>query len=118
MDGYGYYNYGYSAAESKVGGQTVDISLNETSKALSHAKAIEKHVSDSLSQAKELKAFIESGKWSGKTRDAFLSYLELIIDLNADMKDALKENTSALDALEKSISDFSKLSEVKEIQNL
>lgn len=65
-----------------------------------------------------MKAYVESGKWSGKTRDAFLSYLELIIELNADMKDALKDHTSALDALEKHIEDFSKLSEVQEIKNL
>jgi hypothetical protein len=63
-------------------------------------KAIEKHVGDSLKKAKELKAYVESGKWSGKTRDAFLSYLELIIELNADMKDALKDHTAALDALQ------------------
>ncbi|MEC1262250.1 WXG100 family type VII secretion target [Bacillus swezeyi] len=116
MDGYGYYNY--HTAESKVSGEAVKLSHNGTIKALSHAKAIEKHVSDSLNKAKELKSYVESGKWSGKTRDAFLSYLELIIDLNADMKDALEDHTSALNVLEKSIDDFSKLSEVKEIQNL
>lgn len=53
-----------------------------------------------------------------KTRDAFLSYLELIIELNADMKDALKDHTAALDALQMHIDDFSKLSEVQEIKNL
>ncbi|MCY8036383.1 WXG100 family type VII secretion target [Bacillus sonorensis] len=118
MDGYGYYNYSYNTAESKVSGESVEISHNGTIKALSHAKTIEKHVGDSLRQAKDLKSYIESGEWNGKTRDAFLSYLELIIQLNEDMKDALNDHTSALNALEKSIGDFSKLSEVKEIQNL
>lgn len=47
-----------------------------------------------------------------------LSYLELIIELNADMKDALKDHTAALDALQMHIDDFSKLSEVQEIKNL
>lgn len=116
MDGYGYYNY--QAANPKVSGETVKISHNGTIKAHSHAKAIEKHVGDSLKKAKELKAYVESGKWSGKTRDAFLSYLELIIELNADMKDALKDHTAAIDALQMHIDDFSKLSEVQEIKNL
>lgn len=46
MDGYGYYNY--QAANPKVSGETVKISHNGTIKAHSHAKAIEKHVGDSL----------------------------------------------------------------------
>ncbi|QHZ45834.1 MULTISPECIES: WXG100 family type VII secretion target [Bacillus] len=113
---YGYSNY--NTAKSKVSGEAVEISHNGAAEALAHAKAIEKHVSDSLNKANELKSYVESGRWSGKTRDAFLSYLELIIDLNADMKKALKDHTSSLKHLEKHIGDFSKLSEVKDIQSL
>ena len=56
--------------------------------------------------------------FSASRQHAFLSYLELIIELNADMKDALKDHTAALDALQMHIDDFSKLSEVQEIKNL
>lgn len=67
-------------------GKEIGISGSEALNAISYAEQIEKGVKDSLQQAKELQAYVISSHWNGKTRDAFLSYLELLIQFNLIQK--------------------------------
>ncbi|MCP1122580.1 WXG100 family type VII secretion target [Bacillus sp. 3103sda1] len=101
-----------------MSGKEIEISGEGAANAITYAQQIENSVKDSLQQAKDLQATVTSSHWKGKTRDAFLSYLELIIQLNADMADALEDHTKALKDLDKHIHTFSNTSEVQTIKNL
>ena len=101
-----------------MSGKEVKISGEGTVNAIAYAQQIENSVKDSLQQAKELQATVLSAHWKGKTRDEFLCYLELIIQFNAGMADALEDHTKALKDLDKHIHTFSNTSEVQMIKNL
>lgn len=96
----------------------VEISGDKTIDAITYAQQIENSVKDALRQAKDLQSTVKHSQWNGKTRDAFLCYLELIIKLNVDMVDALEDHTKALKDLDTHIHTFSNTNEVRIIKNL
>ncbi|GGE59385.1 WXG100 family type VII secretion target [Priestia taiwanensis] len=98
--------------------QEVDISTSRTGEAIKHAEEMERDVKEALRLAKELQATVSSSLWSGQTRDAFLSYVDLIIQLNVDMVDTLEVQTKALIELEDNIHSFSSTKEVQIIKSL
>ncbi|MDA7028105.1 WXG100 family type VII secretion target [Bacillus sp. CLL-7-23] len=120
MEGFGYGHYGNyeSQAETKVNGDKVHIDHSELSEAIKHAKKIEKGVTDSLEKAKNLKTKIEDGEWSGQTRDACLCYLELIVQFHGDIESAVKDHTSAVKDLHKTMVDFLENPEINAIKRL
>ncbi|HEK9100046.1 WXG100 family type VII secretion target [Bacillus pfraonensis] len=99
-------------------GKEIEISGSEALNAISYAEQIEKGVKDSLQQAKELQAYVISSHWNGKTRDAFLSYLELLIQFNTKMAEALEGHTKALKELDKHIQSFTNRPEVEGVKKL
>lgn len=98
--------------------QEVEIHGSEVSSAISYAEQIEKGVKDSLEQAKALQAYVTGTRWSGKTREAFLCYLKLLIQYNAKIADALEGQTKALKELDESIHSFTNRIEVEKIKKL
>ncbi|PEI72630.1 WXG100 family type VII secretion target [Bacillus wiedmannii] len=98
--------------------QEIEIHGNEISTAISYAEQIEKGVKDSLEQAKALQAQVTCSRWSGKTRDAFVCYLELLIQYNAQIADTLEIQTRALKELDKSIHSFTNRDEVVKMKIL
>ncbi|NPC93927.1 WXG100 family type VII secretion target [Bacillus sp. WMMC1349] len=101
-----------------IAGNKVIIIDTKLSDAIRFAKILEKGVTDSLKQAKDLKTKIDGGKWSGKTRDAFLCYLELILQLHEDVEQAMKDHTSALNHLHQSMIDILSNSEITALNRL
>lgn len=98
--------------------EEIEIYGSEALNALSYAEQIEQGVKDSLQQARELQAYVISSHWNGKTRNAFLSYLELLIQFNTKMAEALEGHTKALKELDEHIQSFTNHPEVKEIKKL
>ncbi|AIK37235.1 MULTISPECIES: WXG100 family type VII secretion target [Bacillus] len=98
--------------------QEIEIHGNEISSAISYAEQIEKGVKESLQQANELKSHVTGSRWNGKTRDAFLCYLELLIQYNSEVADALEGQTKALKELDKNIHSFTNRDEVENIKRL
>lgn len=101
-----------------MGGKKVEISGYERTNAIHYAKQIEDGVKDSLERAQNLKAKVISSHWHGKTYNAFLSYLELLIQFNQDMANALEDHTKAIATLDENIESFTNTNEVRVIKNL
>ncbi|RDW16459.1 hypothetical protein CWR48_16375 [Oceanobacillus arenosus] len=89
--------------------------LNEAKVA---AQAVEKSINASYQQCEQLLSFVQSAKWSGKSRDSFISYLDIIYQYHNDLKSAVALQKKALNNLDRYVDDFSKDSSVKEVRNL
>ncbi|MEI4803441.1 WXG100 family type VII secretion target [Bacillus sp. FJAT-51639] len=98
--------------------QDVEIHGSEISSAISYAEQIEKGVKDSLEQAKALQSYVTGTRWSGKTNDAFLCYLDVLIQYNAKVATVLEGQTKALKELDESIQSFANRIEVEKIKRL
>ncbi|PEM57210.1 WXG100 family type VII secretion target [Bacillus pseudomycoides] len=98
--------------------QEIEIHGSEVLSAISYAEQIEKGVKDSLEQVKALQSYVTGTRWSGKTRDAFLCYLELLIQYNSEVADTLEGQTKALKELDKNIHSFTNRAEVENIKRL
>lgn len=61
---------------------------------------------------------VAAASWEGKTKDAFLSYLEIIEQYHAELNEAVKLQTTALQNLESYISQFPQDSRVKRMKNI
>lgn len=97
---------------------SVKIHDDKVKEAQIAAKALEQSIQTSLTSCDELISYILAAKWSGKARDSFLSYLEIIQQYHSDMLEATKKQTKALNNLEGYYHDFLQDSSVKEVRNL
>lgn len=82
------------------------------------AKALEQSVKNTFESCEQLISYIHSAKWSGKARDTFLTYLEIIQQYHKDMESALAKQTKALNNLEGYFNDFLHDGSVREVRNL
>ncbi|WP_210470763.1 hypothetical protein [Sporosarcina sp. 6E9] len=89
--------------------------LNEAQVA---AKAIEASVKKTYESCEKLAGYVHSAKWSGKSRDNFLTYLEIIQLYHKDITSAVEKQTKALNNLERYVDDFKRDSAVQEVRNL
>ncbi|WP_066390720.1 WXG100 family type VII secretion target [Neobacillus mesonae] len=96
----------------------VKIDGDKVNEAKSAAKALEQSIDQTYEQCEQLIAYVHSAKWSGKSRDAFLSYLEIIHKYHKDMKSAVKKQTKALNNYNGYVGDFLRDSSVAEVRNL
>jgi len=82
------------------------------------AKALEESLEKAYDTCEQLISYVNSAKWSGKARDTFLSYLEIIRPYHKDINKAVSKQTKALNHLDRNIGDFSQDSSVREVRNL
>ncbi|MEH7272502.1 WXG100 family type VII secretion target [Neobacillus vireti] len=96
----------------------VKIETGKVQEAKAAAQALEKSITSTYDQCQQLISTVQSAKWSGKSRDAFLTYLEIIQKYHQDMKSAVAKQTKALNNLEGYLDDFLQDRSVKEVRNL
>ncbi|SDZ50500.1 Proteins of 100 residues with WXG [Evansella caseinilytica] len=96
----------------------VNINIYKLDAAKQAAQALENSITTSHRECKKLLSYVESSKWSGKARDAFLCYLEIIYQYHGDLKEAAALQTKALKNLDKYMDDFNRDSAVREVRNL
>ncbi|EUJ32218.1 WXG100 family type VII secretion target [Listeria cornellensis] len=86
------------------------------------AKALANQIDTSLSttytQAKNLKSYVNGVSWKGKSKKAFVAYLDIIVQYHKDVKEAMEKQTKALENLEKYITAFDSEAKVREVKNL
>lgn len=82
------------------------------------AKELEKSLKTTYEQCQQLLSFVHSAKWSGKARDSFLTYMEILEQFHKDMVEAAGKQTKALHNLDGYRSDFLQDSSVREVRNL
>ncbi|MGE6260577.1 WXG100 family type VII secretion target [Heyndrickxia sporothermodurans] len=97
---------------------SVKIYGDKVNEAKAAAKALEQSVKTSHEKCEQLISYLHSAKWSGKSRDAFLSYIEIIQKYHKDLSSAVAKQTKALNNLDGYYNDFLQDSSVKEVRNL
>lgn len=97
---------------------SVRIYGDKLKEAKAAAKALEQSVTTAYESCDQLISYLNSAKWSGKSRDTFLTYIEIIQQYHQDMKSALEKQTKALNNLEGYFDDFLKDGSVREVRNL
>lgn len=96
----------------------VKIDIEKAHEAKAAAKALEESIDTTYDTCEKLISYIHSAKWSGKSRDTFLTYLEIIQKYHGDLKTAVAKQTTALNHLDGYIDDFLQDGAVKEVKNL
>jgi hypothetical protein len=97
---------------------SVRIDGDKVNEAKAAAKALEQSIEKTYESCEQLISYLHSAKWSGKSRDSFLSYLEIIQKYHHDMKSAVAKQTKALNNLEGYEDDFLQDGSVREVKNL
>lgn len=92
------------------------------SKKLAEAKQIASNIETSIKRTEmycgTLVSTVASSSWKGKSREAFLSYIEIIEGYHKDLTSAVQLQTKALNNLERYINEFSKDNRVSRIRDL
>lgn len=87
-------------------------------KAQTEARNLERSVNRAYSKCEKLHSLVQSANWQGSARDSFLSYLEIIQQYHAELKEAASLQTKALNNLERYKRDFLHHPSVKEVKRL
>lgn len=88
----------------------------ELETALQLSKDINKELASSYQTVGELRSYLESAAWSGQTKNAFMTYLNLIYQYHNDLIGIMKEHETAVTSLKQSIDDYNSSSEVASIR--
>lgn len=94
------------------------IHYSELGNAIQLSKDINKELEQSLKSSNELKNYLASAKWNGKTKDTFEAYLSLIRQYHDDLIDIMKDHEKALNNLKKKVDEYNSSSEVSSIKGL
>ena len=97
---------------------SVRIDGDKVNEAKVAAKALEQSIEQTYESCEQLISYLHSAKWSGKSRDSFLSYLEIIQKYHHDLKSAVAKQTTALNNLDGYFDDFLQDGSVREVKNL
>lgn len=94
------------------------IKQAELEKAINLSDQIHNTLTEALTEANEMKAFLEQARWSGKTRDAFYTYLSLIVQYHEELNGIMKEHTDVLKRLKESIETYQASDMVNKVRGL
>ena len=94
------------------------IHYSELGNAIQLSKDINKELEQSLKSSNELKNYLASAKWNGKTKDTFEAYLSLIRQYHDDLIDIMKDHEKALNNLKKKVDEYNSSSELSSIKGL
>lgn len=98
--------------------ENVKINDNDLNAARGWANGIETVLSRTYDQSGVLLTYVNSSKWSGKSRDACLTYLEILNQYHKELLETSKLQTKALNNLKGYMDDFLQDGSVKEVKNL
>ncbi|EIT87251.1 hypothetical protein A374_01169 [Fictibacillus macauensis ZFHKF-1] len=98
--------------------ENLKIDNSKLIEAWAAAGALEKSLTASYEECDQLLSYLNDATWSGKSRDAFVSFIEIIKKYHKSLKDASHLNTVALEQLKESIDNYSQYKEVVEVKNL
>ncbi|MBF2476206.1 WXG100 family type VII secretion target [Listeria seeligeri] len=94
------------------------IDADKVAEAKASAKIVEKSLETTHEKCKAVISYVEGASWSGKSRDAFLTFMELIEQYHADVKKNYKKQKKALNALDDYVKDFEETSYAKDVKKL
>lgn len=92
------------------------VSYGELGTAIQLSQEITKELASSYQTVSELKNYLNSAGWSGQTRNAFLTYIDLIHQYHSDLLAIMESHNSALSGLKTSVDEYNSSSEVATIK--
>lgn len=96
----------------------VTIYGDKATEARKIANDINTAMETSYEYATSLKSYVNGVTWKGKSKQAFVAYLDIIVQYHEDVKSAMEEQTKALENLETYIEAYDSESKVQEVKNL
>ncbi|MBA3925727.1 WXG100 family type VII secretion target [Listeria rustica] len=96
----------------------VTIYGDKVGEAKAIAKEIDTALKNSYTDATSLQSFVNGVTWKGKSKKAFVAYLDIIVQYHKDVKSAMEEQTKALENLETYIEAYDSESKLREVKNL
>ncbi|MBC1521689.1 WXG100 family type VII secretion target [Listeria aquatica] len=96
----------------------VKIKASKVAEAKAQAKIVEDSLRETQKKCSDLTSYVASAKWDGKTRDSFLTYIELIEKYHKEVKSRYKKQRKALQKLSEFEADFEESSQVREVKRL
>ncbi|EBF5848113.1 WXG100 family type VII secretion target [Listeria monocytogenes] len=96
----------------------VKIDAAKVAEAKKSAEIVEKSLESTHKKCKSVISYVEGASWSGKSRDAFITFMELVEQYHSDVKKNFKKQKKALNALEDYVEDFENTSYSKDVRNL
>lgn len=97
---------------------SVKIDESKLNEAKMAAEEMELSIQTAYDQCETLLSQLHAAKWQGKSRDTFVSYLDIIYKYHNDLNEAVKLQTKALNNMSGYMNDFNQDSSVKEVRNL
>ena len=94
------------------------IKYKDLETAIQLSKEINQELTSSYQTVTQLKTYLQSAKWSGKTKVAFESYLDIVNKYHKDLRSIMEEHEKAVTSLKKSIDNYNSSSEVASIKGL
>lgn len=94
------------------------VSYADLESAIQLSQEINNELASSYQTVGDLKAYLESAKWSGQTRNAFLTYLNLISSYHADLMAIMQSHEAAVKSLKASVDAYNGSAEVGTIRGL
>ena len=92
------------------------IKYKDLETAIQLSKEINQELTNSYQTVTQLKSYLQSAKWSGKTKVAFESYI--IHKYHKDLRSIMEEHEKAVTSLKNSIDSYNGSSEVSSIKGL
>jgi len=96
----------------------VEIEESALDEVISAAEDIKHCLSVTYAHSQVLQNFVASAEWSGKHRDAFYSYLEILCKYHGKLYSISKKQVEALTNLKQYFNDFHAHTNVKQVRNL
>ena len=96
----------------------LEINKNKLGKAIKLSGNIKNDLSDAYEEAQALGVFLKNAKWKGRTKDAFQTYIEIIIKYHGDLNDIMVEHEKVIEGLWQKIEDYRNSEFVNRIKGL
>lgn len=97
---------------------SVKIHKSNVAEAKKAAQALERSIDTTYNTCETLTSYVLSASWEGKTRDSFITYLEILKQYHQEMLTTVKKQTKALNNLEGYTNDFKQDNSVRAVRNL
>lgn len=94
------------------------IDKDKLNDAKQDANSIKNSVKRTEQYCETLLSITSSSSWKGKSKDAFLTYLEIIVQYHHDLSEAVDLQKEALQNLEQYIGEFPQDSRVSKVRNI
>ncbi|GAE29510.1 hypothetical protein [Halalkalibacter hemicellulosilyticus] len=86
--------------------------------AQAEARKLERSIDRAYSKCETLHSFVQSANWKGSARDSFLSYLDIIKQYHAELKEAAPLQTQALENIDSYKNNFRHHALVRKVKRL